>query len=113
MLYKDYQNTSLDLYINQGSDFEQVCQLLDSDGTPLELTSDMTLSIVIKKYYNTFIFYPGSVESVPNSPGFIKIKIPSSTTSLFTASRYVYQVKIAEGSESICVLDGTIIVDRF
>lgn len=113
MLYEDYQNASLDLHVNQGTDFVQEFQLLKTDGSPLELTTDLELSVVIKKYYNTLIQYPATVIITQGLAGQAKIKIPSSTTSLFTAARYVYQINLSDGAEKVCVLDGQILIDRF
>ena len=111
--YKDFENASLDLYVNQGSDFKRPVKLTNFDGTPLDLTG-YTLSLTIKKYYNVSQTYTGSVD-VDGDPvlGNIIINIPKGTTSLFTGSRYVYIVRINNSTDTVRVLDGQILIDRF
>lgn len=111
--YRDFQNASLDLYVDQGSDFMQIVNLKDFDGNPLDLT-DYSVSISIKKYYNVSFIYPSSVFIVGNPlAGTIRIEIPKSTTDLFNDSRYVYLVRINNSTDTVKVLDGQILVDRF
>lgn len=116
-IYTDYQNASLNLFVDQGTAFTQIVDLKDDIGGPLDLTG-YTLQIQIKKYYNTSRTYPALVSFVGDPIlGRIKIEIPKETNEDFDASRYVYRVLIVDIANPttglVTVLDGHILVDRF
>ena len=112
-LYNDYQNASLDLFVDQGSTFEQTINLKNDIGEPLDLTGN-SLTIQVKKYYNTTRLFPAIV-SIIGDPllGRIKIAIPSTTTSSMDSERYVYKVVSNASTTPVTVLDGQILIDRF
>lgn len=111
-IYTDYQNSSLNLFVDQGTDFSQIVNLKDDIGAPLDLTG-YTCTLEIKKYYSTSMLFAGTAVIVGDPIlGTIKIEIPRTTTEIMDSSRYVYRVYI-NNTIRTTLLDGHILVDRF
>lgn len=111
--YKDFHNAELDLYVDQGSDFMQFVDLTNDAGSALDLTG-YTPSISVKLYFNTTkTFAATCVVSGDPVLGRIRIGIPKTTTDTLTSPRYVYRVSATNGTDTVTLLSGQIMIDRF
>ena len=111
ILTSEYIPASLDLYLEQGDDFFQEMTLKDFGGDILNLTGFVP-EVSLKKYYNTQFDYGMSVAVLDATNGRIRLTMDELLTEKLDASRYVYTVKMKNGTESVVVLKGQVMVSN-
>lgn len=106
----DFTPASLDIYIDQGDNFNKIVTLKDSDGNLIDLTG-FTFAANLRQYYNSTKDFSLSVE-VYGTPvnGQLRLFMTNAATTLLTAPRYVYSVRATSGSTVIRVLDGQVLI---
>jgi hypothetical protein len=108
-LTNEFNPATLDLYIDQGDDFNKIITLSDETG-PIDLTG-FTFTATMKEYYNTTKDFGLSVEifGTPTN-GQLRLFMGNTLTSLLVRSRYVYTIRASNESNLIRVLDGQALV---
>lgn len=101
-----------DLYLYQGSDYEQVFTLTTKNNQIFDLTG-YEVNSQIKRFYNTEKIYESFSEIEDVSDGTVKIRIPNTTTSIMDAERYVYCIKATKDDIILTLVFGHILMERF
>lgn len=106
----DFTPASLDIYIDQGDNFNKIVTLRDSEGEIIDLTG-FTFSANLRQYYNSTKDYSLVVEVYgATTNGQLRLTMTNTATSLLTSPRYVYSVRAIAGSTIIRVLDGQALI---
>jgi hypothetical protein len=101
---------SLNLTIEQGTDFEVAFTVRNKNGAPLNLLS-YTATSSLKKHYTSTITYPFAVTFIDRSKGRISISMAHTQTSTISGGRYVYDVVlISPSGTKTRALEGFVIV---
>jgi len=81
----------VNLFVDQGSDFETDVTVSDSANDPIDL-NEIDLAGQVRRTYTSETAYDFVVTKVDADNGEIKIALPDSTTSVMKPGRYVYDV---------------------
>lgn len=101
---------SLNLTIEQGTDFEVAFTVRNKTGAPLNLLS-YTATSSLKKHYTSTTSYPFTVTFVDRSNGRISISMTDTQTDTISGGRYVYDVVLISPSGiKTRALEGFVIV---
>lgn len=96
------------LALNRGESFEKNIQIIQSTGTPLNLTG-YTVDSNIKATYtdvSASAAFTCSISSATN--GQFVMQLHPSSSRLLTGSCYLYDVRITSGSEVQYILEGKV-----
>lgn len=106
----DFNPVTLDIFIDQGDDFSKIITLSDQNDLPLDLTG-FTFTATMKEYYNTVKAY-NLQAAVFGNPinGQIRLFMTSANTQLLIKPRYVYSVRGTDGTDTVRVLDGQVLI---
>ncbi len=104
----DYQSANIDLYVDQGDSYYKEFTL-NYSGAPINLTG-MSVVADVRRYSNTSKVYPLTAAIKTAASGIISLSLTPQQSMLFDHSRYVYQVKIIDGTDIIKVMTGQILV---
>jgi hypothetical protein len=96
------------IVIDQGTTFSFTFNLTNADGSAKDLSSYSVAAQVRKSYY-TSTKVDFTTDKV-DLEGEITISLTSTQTSNLKAGRYVYDIEIDDGSETIRVLEGIVTV---
>jgi hypothetical protein len=101
----------LDLYVDQGDDYDNVVTLNDELGEPLNLTG-LTITASLKRYYNSSKDYSLTAATVGGGgeDGRVSLSITAVNTSLLIDPRYVYSVYVTTGTKKVKVLYGQVLI---
>lgn len=106
----DFTPASLDIYIDQGDNFNKIVSLKDDDGYPIDLRG-FTFDANLRQYFNTSKDYSLQVDLYGDGVnGQLRLYMIPSTTSLLSAPRYVYSIRAISGDTIIRVLDGQALI---
>lgn len=95
------------LFIDQGSDFSAEVELLQDDGTPMNLSDATPYSKMRRSYYSlTAYSFQASVLEAAN--GKIKLAMTGANSSLMKPGRYVYDVMLEQFAGNTRVLEGIV-----
>lgn len=83
----------VELNLDQGADFEFDIDLMESDGTPINVASYTFSSSLRKSYYSSSATANMTVAIVDAANGNVLLSMNSSTTSNIKAGRYLFDVK--------------------
>lgn len=81
----------VNLFVDQGTDFETTVSISDSRSDALDLT-DIDLSGQVRRTYTSDSAFDFVITKVSSADGEIKIELPNETTSQMKLGRYVYDV---------------------
>jgi hypothetical protein len=100
--------TKLNLYIDQGSDFETSIEVTDDDGEAIDL-STFTGRSHIRKHYTSSTFYTFSVST--SSGGSITLIMSANTSTNIPAGRYVYDLELVSSANVVSrVVEGIVTI---
>ena len=96
------------LFIDQGSDFSAIVDLMQNDGiTPLNLAAT-TVSSQMRRSYNSLTAYNFQAEVYDEDEGQIRLFLTAANSSLLRSGRYVYDVVISQVAGNTRVLEGIV-----
>jgi hypothetical protein len=109
-LNKDFNPAKLDLFIDQGDDFNKIVTLSDQDGDPIDLTG-FTFTASMKEYYNTSKDFSLQV-AIFGAPtnGQLRLFMTTTASALLTKQRYVYSIRGTDTVDLVRVLDGQALI---
>jgi hypothetical protein len=101
-----------ELSLDQGTTFETVIDLVQDDGTPLNLANTSFVCQIRKSYYSTAQTADILVSVVPpNSNGQVRLAMNSNVTANIKAGRYLYDLKMTDANNVIIrVVEGIITI---
>jgi len=90
-----------ELYIDQGTDFENIINLDADDGSPINVTGYHFSSQIRKSFYSSANAVANiTMTIVNNNDGIISMTMNAATTANIVAGRYVYDVKMKDSSNA-------------
>lgn len=100
-----------DLTIDQGTDFNTTLDILDDDGTVVNVAGYVFTGQIRKSYYSTSPTANLSVYSSDTSNGVVLISLAAANTTNISAGRYVYDVKMKNNANVTSrILEGIVTV---
>ena len=104
-----FSSVEVDLYIDQGDDYDKVMYLKGTDGTPIDLTG-LTVTASLKRYYNSTKDYALTATVVgTSSDGAINLSMTATNSALLVDPRYVYSVYVMTADKKVKVLHGQVL----
>jgi len=100
--------TVQNLFIDQGTTYELVVNLTNTDGSAKDL-STYTVAAQMRRSYYTNTYTAFTTDKV-DLTGEITLSLTAAQTSAVKAGRYVYDIEITSVDETIRVLEGIITV---
>lgn len=101
----------IELNLDQGTDFEFDLDLMEADGTAINVTNYTFSSSVRKSYYSYTSTANMSVTIVDAANGNVLLSMNSATTSNIKAGRYLFDVKqINDANVTTRLVEGIITV---
>jgi hypothetical protein len=101
---------SINLTIEQGTDFEVKFTVKNKNGSPLNLLS-YTATSSIKKHYSSTTSYPFTITFLDRQNGQIALSMTDTITSTLSGGRYVYDIiLISPGGLKSRAIQGSVIV---
>tara|TARA_B100001564_G_C20473591_1_gene593767 strand:- start:446 stop:781 length:336 start_codon:yes stop_codon:yes gene_type:complete len=103
---------SLNLTIDQGSDFLVNLTVTDDSGTAYNLT-EWTANSSFKKHHTASTYHDFNSEVVVASTGNLNLVLPGSTSATIPSGRYYYDVVLKSNANTAVkrVLQGTVKID--
>jgi hypothetical protein len=99
-----------EITIEQGASFSTTVNVEDVYNNPVNLTGYTASSMMRKSYYSN-TSYPINAEITNVSSGEITLSVSAANTSILTPGRYVYDLLIDNGMETITrVVEGIVTV---
>jgi len=100
------------LNIDQGADFTYNVYLIDSAGVSIDL-SGFTGNCQLRTSYASNVYFTMNVHVSSVNTGMITMSMNSATTSLLTAPRYLYDVKLTSNNNVVSrLMEGYITVNK-
>lgn len=101
----------LELYCDQGADFNFTLDLTNDDGTPINVANYTITSSIRKSYYSSSVTANLTVTVLNTANGNLSLSMNSATTTKIKAGRYLYDVKMKDSANSVSrVIEGIITV---
>ena len=98
-----------DLYIDQGTDFQTVFDLIADDGTPIDITGYSFAGQIKKSYYSSNANASFTITVIDAANGNTVISLDSSNTANVFPGRYVYDIKMTDASSiTTRILEGIV-----
>ena len=103
---------SLNLTVDQGSDFLVNLTVTDDSGTAYNLT-EWTANSSFKKHHTASTYYDFTSEVVVASTGNLNLVLPGTTSTNIPSGRYYYDVVLKSNANTAVkrVLQGTVKID--
>lgn len=102
--------TKANLSIDQGTTFNTVITLTDSEGNPIDLTT-YTGASQMRKHYTSSTAYTFSVD-LGGANGTITLGMTANATANIASGRYMYDVEITSGAGEVSrVFEGIVTVN--
>src|ERR1035437_9695120 len=101
--------TTLDLYINQASDFNTTIDIENNDGTPIIVAGYVFNGVVKKSVYSANATANLVLTIVDAANGNVSLALPSTVSSNIEAGNFLYSVEMtAPGTPNVttCILQG-------
>jgi len=92
--------TSRDLYIDQGTDYNVIISVKNSDGTPINLSNYNVKSQMSKSHYSNTV-YDLNAAIYDAVLGSISLGLTSTQSDLIPSGRFVYDVEITQTQTGI------------
>lgn len=103
--------SQVELFCDQGTDFSYALDLSNDDNTPINLTGYTFTSSIRKSYYSSGVTANLTVTVISAAGGNVQISMNAATTANIKAGRYLYDVKMINGSSVTSrVIEGIITV---
>ena len=102
--------TYTDLTIDQGTDFESNLDLINDDGTPIDITGYSFSGQIRKSYYSSNATANIEITITNAVTGNTLLHIPAANTANIPAGRYVYDIKMDTTTSISRVVEGIITV---
>lgn len=109
-MLKELLAANIDLYVDQGDTYYKEFTIKDNAGTAVNLTGK-SVAVDVRRYANTKKTYPMSASVVTAASGIIALSLTPDQSGLYTHDRYVYQVRIIDGSDVIKIMTGQVLVE--
>lgn len=103
-------STINNLYIDQGSTFSAVIQVYDQDGAPFNLAGFTAESQIRKNYATNTIAANILAQVLSAANGTINLSMTRGETANLKYGRYVYDVEITSGSNTLRAAEGIVVV---
>lgn len=101
----------LELYCDQGTDFNFTLDVTNDDGTAIDLTDYRITSSIRKSFYSASVTANLTVTVLNAVSGNVALSMNAATTSKIKAGRYLYDVKMKDSSNNVSrVIEGIITV---
>jgi hypothetical protein len=102
---------SVNIVVEQGTDYEEVFTITNPDGTPLDLSGHNGVA-KIRKFPESTSFVGFGVSFVPNA-GQVVVSLANTVTANLKSGRYYYDVVITSTStnKKTKVVDGMVLVN--
>ncbi len=105
-----FTSVELDLYIDQGDDYDKIVTLNDAVGAPINLNG-LTITVSLKRYYNSTKNYSLTAASIGDgADGKILLSMTAANTALLVDPRYVYTVYVMTATKKVKVSHGQVLV---
>lgn len=103
--------TFLELYCDQGTDFNFTIDLTNDDGTAINVTNYAITSSIRKSYYSSSVTANLTVAVLNAANGNVSLSMNAATTSKIKAGRYLYDIKMKDSANTVSrVIEGIITV---
>lgn len=103
--------TFLELYCDQGTDFNFTLDITNDDGTPVNVANYTITSSIRKSYYSSGVTANLTVAVLNAANGNLSLSMNSATTTKIKAGRYLYDVKMKDAGNTVSrVIEGIITV---
>jgi len=100
------------LTLDQGTSFTYNVHLIDSAGVSVDLTG-FTGNCQLRTSYTSNVYFTMNVEVSSVNTGLITLSMNSATTSLLTAQKYLYDVKLTSNNNVVSrLMEGVISVNK-
>jgi len=100
-----------ELTINQGATFESDLDLVDDDGSAINVANYVFSGQIRKSYYSLNPTANLTLNIVNAASGNVNIYLSAATTSNIKAGRYVYDVKMTDTANTVTrIVEGVITV---
>jgi hypothetical protein len=100
------------LTLDQGTSFTYNVYLIDSSGVAIDLTG-FTGNSQLRTSYTSNVYFTMNVAVSTVNTGLITLSMNTSTTSLLTASKYLYDVKLTSNNNVVSrLMEGVISVNK-
>jgi len=100
-----------ELTINQGATFESDLDLVDDDGSAINVANYVFSGQIRKSYYSLNPTANLTLNIVNAASGNVNIYLSAATTSNIKAGRYVYDVKMTDTTNTVTrIVEGVITV---
>ena len=100
------------LTLDQGTSFTYYVYLIDSVGVAVDLTG-FTGNSQLRTSYTSNVYLTMNVQVSTVNTGLITLSMNTSTTSLLTASKYLYDVKLTSNNNVVSrLMEGVISVNK-
>jgi uncharacterized protein YbcV (DUF1398 family) len=100
-----------ELTINQGATFESDLDLVDDDGSAINVANYVFSGQIRKSYYSLNPTANLTLNIVNAASGNVNIYLSAATTSNIKAGRYVYDVKMTDATNTVTrIVEGVITV---
>jgi len=101
----------VELFCDQGTDFFYSVNLSNDDGSALDITGYSFSSSIRKSYYSSSVTANLTVTVLNAGSGNVQLSMNSATTANIKAGRYLYDVKMVDGSSvKTRIIEGVITV---
>lgn len=102
-------STIVNLYVDQGSDFTANVEVLQDDGTAMNLLGFDTIASIKRSYYSATSY--GFISNIANiSGGIVKLTLPAANSNIMKPGRYLYDLRISDiaSSSNIRIVEGIV-----
>src|ERR1017187_8236631 len=101
--------TTLDIYINQASDFNTTIDIENNDGTPINVAGYVFNGVIKKSMYSANATANLVITVASNANGNLSISLPANVSANIEAGNFLYTVEMtAPGTPNVttCILQG-------
>lgn len=100
-----------ELTIDQGTTFSSVINLTNDDNSVINVANSTFSSEIRKSYYSTNVTAVITVTKEDAANGVVRLTIPAANTANIKAGRYLYDLKMVDGSNTaIRVIEGIVTI---
>lgn len=100
-----------ELTVDQGTTFESTIDLVNDDGSPVNIASYLFSGQIRKSYYSSSTTAEFSIQIVDAANGEANIILTSETTASIKPGRYVYDIKMTDTQNTVTrIVEGILTV---
>ena len=90
-----------EFYINQDTDFNTSIDLLNNDGTAINIAGYQFIGVVRKSYYSNAVANLIITVNGANANGNVSISMPANVSSNIEAGNYLYSINMTDTSNTV------------